>query len=141
MARLVARGLAAFSFALGAAMLFGACRASGVEWRPRNPKVEYPARREVAVRVKEDQVPERAERIGVVHSEGTPGEVIAALAEEAAEHGGTHYVVKGDDSDAELVTTGGATQIGSSTVYTSRTRVQRSRHIWAAVYRDCNPKP
>lgn len=52
-----------------------------------------------------------ADEIGVVHASGRENEVIEAIAEEVADNGGTHYVIKGDETKRRL------------------------RHTWAIVYR------
>jgi hypothetical protein len=46
------------------------------------------------------------ETLGVVHAYGERDDVIPAIAAEAAEHGGTHYVLGGDERETELVTRG-----------------------------------
>lgn len=107
---------------------------TGAEWSPKYPKQpDYPQVVDVASRVRHP-LPE-CSRIGVVHADGEPEEVIPALAREAADHGGTHYTLEGDDTDNEVVTRGSATTVGGTTFSHSRIRIDSTRYVWAIVYR------
>jgi hypothetical protein len=103
--------------------------------------VEHPPVTKLAVRIQDPSELQCPNLIGVVHATGKPWEVIAAAGVEAAEHGGTHYIVKLDDSSSHYETRGSATTWGDThwavTHASSRTDEVRTRHIAVHVYRDC----
>jgi hypothetical protein len=121
-----------------------ACRQGPItEWRPRFPSHEYAPKTTLAVRIREPaELGECAERIGVVHADGEPSEVIEAAAREAAEHGGTHYIVKLDESSSHLETRGSATTWGNTNFAVTHARAEThevvTRHIAVHVYRKCD---
>ncbi len=105
-----------------------------VDWSPKYAKQpEYPQVVEVASRVRHS-LPD-CSRIGVVHSDGEVDDVVPALAREAAEHGGTHYTIEGDDEESDVVTKGTATTVGNLTFMHARSHTETTRYIWAIVYR------
>ena len=110
-----------------------------VEFEPKHPhQADYPRATDVASRVREASKACNSDdriTIGVVHADGDPDDVIPALAKEAADCGGTHYVVEGDKEDVEYRTTGVAHTIGHTTFVSTRTQTDVSRRIWAIVYR------
>jgi hypothetical protein len=111
----------------------GACGGASTEWRPKYPnQVEYKPLVSSAARVRgpsdactsDDRVD-----LGVIHANGDVEtvDVLEDLAEEAAAHGGTHYVVRGDDTEVE----------GAHLVFNGA-KLTRTRQVWAVVYR-CPP--
>jgi hypothetical protein len=111
-----------------------ACAACGpqVDFEPKHPEQpEYPRVLDVASRVPaavQACEPEDRVTVGVVHAYGDPDDVIPALAKEAAQRGGTHYVVEGDKEDVRLGSFAVQNRVGNTTV-----NVERA--IWAIVYR------
>jgi hypothetical protein len=104
----------------------------------KHPDQEFPRMVEAASRVHaaRDACPSEVRvTVGVVHAEGDPDRVIPAIADVAAEHGATHYVVENAADDVEYVTTGAATQAGPVTLAHLRTREEVTRRMWATVYR------
>lgn len=82
------------------------CGAS-VDWSPAHPETkDYPQVVEAASRVHDPAAEcssgQELIKLGVVHADGDEDEVIPAIAKEAAEHGGTHYVVEGDKTRHDL---------------------------------------
>jgi len=69
--------------------------------------------------------------LGVISADGEPDQVIGAMAEEAAENGGTHYVVRGDEKELYFVTQVWATRNAAFATTTPR----QTRQTWAVVYR------
>lgn len=104
-----------------------------LEWRPSDPSKEYPAEKGMASRV--DSEPCGADKIGVVHATGHPSQVIEAIAHEAADRGGTSYVVRGNDHSDEFVAHGSSSNFGGTTFTSTRGHVERTEHMWAVVYR------
>lgn len=102
-----------------------ACGESSAEFRPAKDAREYPATK-AAYRVKEAPF---CDSIGVIHTDGKFP--IDEVSEMAAEHGGTHYVVRGDQSTEHYETTG---FVGSGMLI-ARTEKVKDRHVWAQVYR------
>ena len=103
-------------------------------WDPKNPEAEYSRLVKAASRVPTPaDACESSVRtaIGDISAEGEPDEVIGAIATEAAERGGTHYVVRGDEKDRSYVTSVWATK---DTAYATTTP-KDSRRTWAVVYR------
>jgi hypothetical protein len=105
---------------------------AAIEWTPAHPdSKDYPRVVETAVRVRHpaDQCTSGGVpvKLGIVHADGEEDEVIPAIAKEAAEHGGTHYVVGGDKTDYEL----------SGVVYGGHVHLRddSQRFTWAVVYR------
>jgi hypothetical protein len=126
-----------------AALVAGVGCDSATTWSPKHPEQEYQRAVKLASRVfapHEACDSDNRVTLGVVHTEGDPDEVIRAIAEEAAAHGGTHYVIDGGKDDVELVTRGAATQVGTTTLVRERTHAQVTRQTWATVYR-CGPGP
>ncbi len=103
------------------------------EFRPAKGVSDYPATKD-AYRIQEPG--EDCVSIGVVHADGD--DAIADIAVTAARHGGTHYVVRGDADDPELVSHTVGTANHGVFVATTRGRVERNRRIWAQVYRCAN---
>jgi hypothetical protein len=125
------------------ATIVAGCGGTDTWWSAKHPQREYPRTVKLASRVfTPHEACESANRVtlGVVHAEGDPDDVIRAIAEEAAAHGGTHYVIDGGKDDVELVTRGAATQVGATTLVRERTHAETTRQIWATVYR-CGPGP
>jgi hypothetical protein len=105
---------------------------AAVDWSPAHPEnKDYPRVVDTAVRVRHpgDQCTsaQMLIKLGVVHADGDEDEVIPAIAREAAEHGGTHYVVEGDKTQHDL----------SGVVYGgyAHLRDDPQRATWAVVYR------
>jgi hypothetical protein len=102
------------------------------EFRPaKSAAREYPAAKD-AYRVQEVPGAE-CEPIGVVHADGM--DPIEKIAITAARHGGTHYIVRGDFENPEVVTNHQAHRVGNAMFATSTSRVERNRKLWAQVYR------
>jgi hypothetical protein len=99
-----------------------ACGGDSADFRPAKTARDYPPVTD-AFRVRE--IDPACSSIGVVHGEGE--DAIPRIATTAARHGGTHYVVRGDEVDAYDVTGG-----------VGRVRVVPHRRLWAEVYR-CTP--
>ena len=91
---------------------------------------EYPPAVDAASRVKQpsDACPGGGEpiKLGVVRAQGDQGETIVAIAKEAANHGGTHYVVRGDDKHAG---------VEGSYYGGGHWEAHNTRATWAVVYR------
>jgi hypothetical protein len=100
------------------------------EFRPARDAKAFPSTK-AAFRVHEP--PDGCDPIGVVHAKGELA--IDWIAETAANHGGTHYVVRRDHSDEYLETRSSAVTVSNLTVGHSTTRVARDRFVWAEVYR------
>ena len=113
--------------AFGLILSLSGCMA--VDWSPTDPSKEYkPSKRAVRVSSESD-VPGCGEKLGVMHASGDKHEVIEAFGNRAADVGGTHWVLRGDEAESELVTRHGR--------YISRTSVETEHRMWAVVYRDC----
>jgi hypothetical protein len=107
-----------------------ACGASIAEWDPTHPdQQEYAQVVDRASRVKQpsDACPGGGDpvKLGVVRARGDQGETIEAIAKEAAQHGGTHYVVQGDDKHAGF----------EGTYHYGGFEAHDLRATWAVVYR------
>jgi hypothetical protein len=106
-----------------------ACAGGSVEFRPKEPKKIYKPLVQTASRIHTLKSINEcgADEIGLIHTTGEPDEVVAAMAEEVADNGGTHYIVRGDDTTIEdrFVTSNGSTTVIRD----------RNRHAWALVYR------
>jgi ABC-type uncharacterized transport system ATPase subunit len=113
-----------------ACLLFVAACGDPANWRARDARA-YPATK-AAYRV--EQADEACDRIGVVHAKGS--NVIEDIAETAARHGGTHYVIRDDRHSYSLETRQSATAITPTwAVARSSTTVVDDRATWAEVYR------
>jgi len=106
-----------------------ACADGFTEFRPKEPKRVYKPLVRTASRIHSLKPINEcgADEIGLIHAVGEPDDVVAAIAEEVADNGGTHYIVRGDDTTVEDRFTSGPW--GTSVVR------DRSRHAWALVYR------
>lgn len=105
--------------------------AVNVDWHANDEKHEYDRiLKGSAHRAHRPDMVECKE-LGSIHAHGEPDSVIEAIAEEAAKRGGTHYVVDGDDTEKDVVTTHGRYMSKSSVV-------DGERFAQAIVYR-CAP--
>lgn len=99
-------------------------------WRPARGAKDYPAAK-AAYRV--ERADDGCDSIGVVHAEGSS--VIDDIATTAANHGGTHYVIRDDQRDKYLETRGGAVTGNGYALVRATTRVREDRATWAEVFR------
>lgn len=124
-------------FAPALILVSGACETS-TEWTPKYPnQPEYKPLVSVASRIRRarDACPsDERVNLGVVHVDGRVDrvDVIQELAEEAANRGGTHYVVASDVTEVDGADIVGAHYGG---VLFGRARFTKSEHVWAIVYR------
>lgn len=110
---------------LGSALLTAGC--DPATFRPSRAAREYSSV-EAAYRVKE--APDGCPDIGgVVEARG-----VSDIADTAARHGGTHFVIVGDAATATLETT----TVGNSRVAVSSTEIATHHNMVARVYR-CSP--
>lgn len=112
-------------------VVVAACSYDRAEWRPAKSGAEHPAAKD-AYRV--HRVESECERIGTAIA--SDGSQIESIAETAARHGGTHYVVSGDETE----TTGyqvQTTAVGNGPVMIASSKVtpEKSRTVTAIVYR------
>jgi hypothetical protein len=114
------------------ALCLVACASDPAEFRPAKSARDYPAVK-AAYRIHSVDA-EACEPIGVVHSDGRYA--IDDIAETAANHGGTHYVVRDDNSSYSYATRGVAMPgPGNTAIVSSSTTPVRHRRVWAQVYR------
>jgi len=101
------------------------------EWRPAKNAESFPAAK-AAYRVPAAE-PE-CQAIGVVHAEGASA--LEDIATTTARHGGTHYVVRGDEREEHLETRGAVTRVGSG-LYVGHATTSRvvDRALWAEAFR------
>ena len=128
--------VAALVLVLGAVLACGGSGASAV-FKPKSPKKTYePLVRSATKLPNISSINEcGADEIGVVHAEGTPSEVVEALAVEAADNGGTHFVVRGDNTASSEHFEGSAQTIAGTTYMSGQRVTEKSRQTWAVVYR------
>lgn len=120
----------AFRLGLFAVVLLAGC-GDPAEWRPAKGAESAPATK-AAYRVQAAE-PE-CTSLGVAHAEGPAA--LDDIATTAARHGGTHYVVRGDEREEHLETRGAVTHVGGGLVV-GRSRTDRvvDRRLWAEVVR------
>lgn len=114
------------------------CGCYGIaEFRPKNPTQSYEPLVRTASRLPNPSsiVDCGANEIGVIHADGSPAEVVGAIAEEAADQGGTHYVLRGDSTESSDVYEGTGTTFGNTTFVHGRRTTEKTRYTWAVVYR------
>ncbi len=114
-------------------LLLVACSYDTAQWQPAVASKEYPAVKD-AYRVK--SADSMCERIGTVSiGEGEGGTHLQRLAETAARHGGTHYVVDDDHTDRSVTYNTTGTVVGNTYQGTTRPVVHENRVTSAIVYR------
>lgn len=113
--------------------MMAGCAIDEADFRPARGARDYPAERD-AYRAKSEADVDGCESIGVVHSRGAHP-TVEELAVTVRNHGGTHYIVRGEQHEDAYETTGTATRFGGGYLVHARTEVDHMRSLWAQAYR------